>query len=83
MALATAIHFGWNMLVSLFFLSFYTFSPPGTFVFYAIIALIGIVFIYIFIPETKGLNLEDIGVTKDTTETKEQSPMLESDEELN
>lgn len=77
MALVTAIHFGWNMLVSLFFLSLYNLSPPGTFALYAAIAVLGIAFVYFFIPETKGISLEDIA----TSAKEDNDSQLLSDSE--
>lgn len=78
MAIVTGIHFGWNGLVSLFFLSLYNLSPPGTFGFYAVISFLSIFFVYRFIPETKGLNLEDIASTKKVDDVN----LIQSEEEL-
>eukprot|EP01127_Copromyxa_protea_P015044 TRINITY_DN427_c0_g1_i11.p1 TRINITY_DN427_c0_g1~~TRINITY_DN427_c0_g1_i11.p1 ORF type:complete len:539 (+),score=107.40 TRINITY_DN427_c0_g1_i11:49-1665(+) len=76
-ALATSIHFGFQMLVSSFFLSFYNLSPPGTFAFYAGIATAGGVFIYFFIPETKGVDLEDIAPRGKDEEITSEEELLE------
>jgi SP family myo-inositol transporter-like MFS transporter 13 len=60
------------MLVSLFFLSLYNLSPPGTFAFYAMVALLGILFVHVFIPETKGLDLEDLAASNSSSDSFEE-----------
>ena len=60
---SVAVAFSWicNMLVSLTFLSFIEWlGKGGTFVMYAVLCVVGWLFIYYFVPETKGISLEQI-----------------------
>lgn len=60
-SLATAANWGFNMLVALTFLTLIqTLGASGTFLIYCAISLVGMVFIYFFVPETKHITLEQI-----------------------
>jgi len=61
MALASCGNWGFNVLVSSTFLTLvHLITIADTFYFYAFCTLIGCVFCYFFIPETKGMSLESI-----------------------
>lgn len=61
MALASCGNWGFNVLVSATFLSLvHTFSIANTFFFYAGFMIIGLLFCYHFVPETKGVSLESL-----------------------
>lgn len=60
-SLATAANWGSNMLVAYTFLSMVqTLGPSGTFFIYFLISLFGMAFIYLLVPETKHVTLEQI-----------------------
>jgi MFS transporter, SP family, galactose:H+ symporter len=55
------LQWSFNFIVSLTFLSMIQyFHETGTFALYGIICLLGMVFVYLKIPETKGTSLEKI-----------------------
>ncbi len=59
--IVASFQWGFNMLVTLTFLTLVKFlTPGGTFILFAIISFIGILFVYYMVPETKGLSLEEI-----------------------
>jgi len=61
MSLATVANWGFNMLVAATFLTLTeTLGKPGTFWLFAALSVAGIVFCYLFVPETKGHTLEQI-----------------------
>ncbi|MFA5105309.1 MAG: sugar porter family MFS transporter, partial [Candidatus Margulisiibacteriota bacterium] len=61
MSLATVANWGFNMLVAATFLTLTEkLGKAGTFWLFAAISVFGIVFCYFFVPETKGLTLEEI-----------------------
>jgi sugar porter (SP) family MFS transporter len=61
MSLATISNWGFNLLVALTFLSLINlFGRPGTFLIYAALTLVAIVFTAALVPETKGRSLEEI-----------------------
>ena len=61
MSLATISNWGFNLLVALTFLSLINlFGRPGTFLIYAALTLVAIVFTATLVPETKGRSLEEI-----------------------
>jgi SP family galactose:H+ symporter-like MFS transporter len=61
MALASCSNWGFNVVVSVSFLSLInTFTISYTFYFYAFCIFIGIIFGFFFMPETKGVSLEQI-----------------------
>ena len=61
MSLATVANWGFNMLVAATFLTLIEkLGKAGTFWLFAFICVIGIVFCYFFVPETKGYTLEEI-----------------------
>ena len=60
-SIATATNWSLNLLVSLTFLNLMEWLTRfGTFVFYSSVAFFGFWIFYLFLPETKGRNLEDI-----------------------
>ena len=61
MGIATMANWGSNLLVALTFLSLLrSVGRPGTFWLYALIGVIGWIFVYKLVPETKGKTLEQI-----------------------
>lgn len=61
MSLATVANWGFNMLVASTFLTLTErLGKAGAFWFYGIVCVIGIVFCYFYVPETKGHTLEEI-----------------------
>lgn len=62
-SLSIAASWGFNMIVALTFLSLVkTLGPGGTFLLYCIISILGWLFVYFMVPETKGISLEHIEV---------------------
>lgn len=59
-AIAVAMQWVANFLVSSTFPSLSAWSVGGTYLIYAIMALLSIVFVWKFVPETKGKTLEDM-----------------------
>ncbi|TVY91283.1 Myo-inositol transporter [Lachnellula willkommii] len=60
--LSTSTNWGANFIVGLTFLPMMEFlTAPGTFVIYAIVCIVGWLFIWRIYPETKGLSLEEVG----------------------
>lgn len=60
-SLCSSVNWGTNMLVAVTFLVLVQLlGPHGTFWLYSIMCIIGLVFIYFFVPETKGVTLERI-----------------------
>ncbi|XP_078678196.1 proton myo-inositol cotransporter-like isoform X2 [Branchiostoma floridae x Branchiostoma belcheri] len=60
-ACSAATNWIFNLLVSMTFLTLTeTLTRPGTFFMYSGLALLGVIFIWAFLPETKGRRLEDI-----------------------
>ncbi len=61
MSLATVANWGFNMVVAATFLTMTEkLGKSGTFWLFAAISVLGIVFCYFFVPETKGYTLEEI-----------------------
>jgi sugar porter (SP) family MFS transporter len=61
MSLATLANWGFNMVVASTFLTLTEkLGKAGTFWFYGIVCVLGIVFCYFYVPETKGHTLEKI-----------------------
>jgi SP family galactose:H+ symporter-like MFS transporter len=61
MSLATISNWGFNLLVTITFLGLIDlFGRVGTFLLYAVLTLIGLVFTAVLVPETKGRSLEEI-----------------------
>lgn len=61
MSCATLANWGSNFLVSMTFLSIlHEFGPSVTFLLYAAVGVITVIFVWRFIPETKGKTLEEI-----------------------
>ncbi|WP_210506235.1 sugar porter family MFS transporter [Naasia sp. SYSU D00057] len=50
-----------NFLVTVSFPVFSDFSLPFTYGLYAVFALLSLLFVFFFVPETKGVELEDVG----------------------
>ncbi len=60
-SIATCINWSSNWMVAITFLSLISWvGPGGAFFVYFILSLFAIVFVYIWVPETKGCTLEDI-----------------------
>jgi sugar porter (SP) family MFS transporter len=60
-SIATCVNWASNWLVTITFLTLVQFvGPSGTFLIYFIIGIITILFVYNWIPETKGVSLEKI-----------------------
>merc|ERR1712070_679491 len=60
-ALATQINFFWNLVVSMLFSDEIDFlGETWTFGVFTVITFVSIVFIFSLVPETRGLELEDI-----------------------
>jgi len=61
MSLATISNWGFNLLVTVTFLSLIDlFGRTGTFLVYAVLTLVAIAFTAVLVPETKGRSLEEI-----------------------
>ena len=61
MSLATMANWGFNMLVALTFLTIVEkLGRSGAFWLYGGVSIIGLVFCYFFVPETRGRTLEEI-----------------------
>lgn len=61
MSLVTAVQWGANFLVAMTFLTILDLiGISHTFMIYGIMCLLGVVFCYFFVPETKGVSLEKI-----------------------
>ena len=61
MSLATISNWGFNLLVTVTFLDLINlFGRAGTFVIYAVLTVVAIVFTAALVPETKGHSLEEI-----------------------
>ena len=60
-SLATCVNWGSNWLVAITFLGLIDlFNASGTFLSYCVITLLSLIFIYAYVPETKGTSLEQI-----------------------
>ncbi len=60
-SVCTAVNWGSNWLVAITFLSLvHWLSQGGAFITYGVISLFSLLFIYLFVPETKGVTLEQI-----------------------
>jgi MFS transporter, SP family, galactose:H+ symporter len=60
-SLSAAAIWGFNILVTGTFLMLIEYILPlGTFLLYSLISLLGLIFVYYVVPETKGLSLEHI-----------------------
>ena len=56
----TAVNWMSNLFVSMTFLSIVTaMGESGAFLFYTILAAAGLAFFYVFLPETRGISLEE------------------------
>ncbi|MDD5495661.1 MAG: sugar porter family MFS transporter [Candidatus Omnitrophica bacterium] len=61
MSLATVANWGFNMIVAATFLTLMEkLGKPGAFWLYGALSVAGIIFTYLFVPETKGKTLEQI-----------------------
>ena len=61
MSLATISNWGFNLVVTITFLGLIDlFGRTGTFLLYAVLTLVALVFTAVLVPETKGRSLEDI-----------------------
>lgn len=61
MGVATVANWGFNLLVAITFLDLLeVVGPAVTFVIYAVLSIVGYLFAWFFVPETKGLSLEQI-----------------------
>jgi len=61
MSMISLAHWVFNFLVSFTFLRMSNYlSPAGSFTVFAGITFVGLLFVYFYVPETKGLSLEDI-----------------------
>ncbi|MBU0895945.1 MAG: sugar porter family MFS transporter [Candidatus Omnitrophica bacterium] len=61
MSIATLANWGFNLVVASTFLTFIDkLGKAGTFWLYAVICVTGLIFCYLYVPETKGRSLEDI-----------------------
>lgn len=61
MSIGSLSHWGFNAIVAVIFLSMINhLGLGGTFCLYAIICIIGLIWGYFYIPETKGITLEQI-----------------------
>ncbi len=60
-SLATCVNWGSNWVVAITFLSLIeVLGPSGTFFIYFVVSIFSIIFVYFWVPETKGCTLEDI-----------------------
>jgi SP family xylose:H+ symportor-like MFS transporter len=61
-AIAIAVAFQWvfNYIISSTFPALYDFSPVFSYSLYGIICIIAVLFVWFFVPETKGKTLEDM-----------------------
>ena len=61
MSFVTAVQWGANFFVAVTFLSLLNFAGPAfTFLLYSTVCLIGLIFCYHMVPETRGVSLEQI-----------------------
>jgi MFS family permease len=61
MSLATVANWGFNMIVAATFLTLIEkLGKAGTFWLFALISVAGVIYCYLFVPETKGCTLEQI-----------------------
>ena len=66
MSLSTVAVWSFNLIVSATFLDLIgAIGTPATFIVYAVLSLVALVFVFIMVPETKGLSLEQIEDTLD------------------
>jgi len=89
---------GFNMVVAMTFLTLIqSLGAAGTFLIYSLLCLVGIFFVYAYVPETKGVGLEQIeenlrsgassrqmGQRKQTSGVAQPAaqPALDADEEI-
>jgi sugar porter (SP) family MFS transporter len=60
-SIATSFQWGLNMIIALTFLTLVQIlTPGGTFLLFAFLCILGILFVYYQVPETKGVSLEEI-----------------------
>jgi len=60
-SIATSINWGSNWLVTFTFLTLIQyFNISGTFLIYAVFSILSLFFIYFYVPETRGVSLEEI-----------------------
>ncbi|GIY73459.1 proton myo-inositol cotransporter [Caerostris darwini] len=81
-SIATSLNWLFNFVVSLTFLDLMQWlSKEGAFLLYAILAFLGLVFLFFMLPETKGISLEEVGDLfdrlwwKDATTSSEKKTM--------
>lgn len=80
-ALANFEMWSFNLIIGISFLSScHFFGESAVFLFFMGIAIFVVIYLYFFLPETKGLSLEQINVVGEQTyETSEQTSLLISD----
>jgi MFS transporter, SP family, galactose:H+ symporter len=70
MSLSTVAVWSFNLIVSATFLDLIgAIGSAATFIVYAVLSLVALVFVFIMVPETKGLSLEQIEDTLDAAES--------------
>eukprot|EP00111_Clytia_hemisphaerica_P022517 TCONS_00066211-protein len=63
---ATSTNWTFNLVISLTFLNLIEwFTKPGVFIFYAILTFCGCLFLFLLLPETKGIRMEDVATLFD------------------
>lgn len=74
-SIATVLNWGTNLVVSLTFLDMLsTLGASWTFIFYTVICLVGLIFIYKYVPETKNRSLEQISAEFNTRKSRQILP---------
>ncbi|XP_029185317.2 solute carrier family 2, facilitated glucose transporter member 12-like isoform X1 [Acropora millepora] len=74
-SIATVLNWGTNLVVSLTFLDMLsTLGASWTFIFYTVNCIVGLIFIYKYVPETKNRSLEQISAEFNTRKSRQILP---------
>lgn len=74
-SITTVINWGTNLFVSLTFLDMLSgIGTSSTFVFYAVVCILALLFVYKYVPETKGRTLEQISAELNARKPREILP---------
>lgn len=74
-SITTVINWGTNLFVSLTFLDMLSgIGTSSTFIFYAVVCILALLFVYKYVPETKGRTLEQISAELNARKPREILP---------